>query len=130
MEQKTHESPYRIIIRVWPEYAREHSQPDQHRFVFIYTIAIHNEGPSSVQLLGRHWIITDANGKVDEVDGEGVVGEQPIIPPGGEHRYSSFCVLETAIGCMEGWYRMLAADGTHFNAPIAPFSLAVPESLN
>jgi len=120
----------RIEITVRPEYAGEHSAPEQGRFVFIYHISIHNTGDASAQLLRRHWIITDAEGRVEEVEGEGVIGQQPTIPAGGEHAYQSFCVLETPVGCMQGSYQMLGADGESFTADIAPFTLAAPGSLN
>jgi len=119
-----------IIVEVSCSYAEEHSDPEQARFVFIYDISIHNRGKMSAQLLSRHWLITDANGKVDEVRGEGVIGEQPVIAPGGTYRYSSFSVLETAVGCMQGSYRMLAEDGSEMDAKIPVFSLAQPGSLN
>jgi len=124
------EANYRIHVQVQPEYAEEHSDADQGRFVFIYNVSIRNEGNVSAQLLRRHWIITDADGQVQEVEGEGVIGEQPDIPPGGTHAYKSFCVLDTPIGCMQGSYQMRAADGTAFEVQIEPFTLAVPGSLN
>lgn len=121
---------YQINVQVRPEYAEEHSDASESRFVFIYHITIRNTGGLAAQLLRRHWIITDADGHVQEVEGEGVIGEQPNIPPGGEHAYQSFCVLDTPIGCMQGSYWMRAADGTAFEASIPPFTLAVPGSLN
>jgi len=125
-----HANPYQIRVEVRPEYAEEHSDAEQQHYVFIYHIAIKNEGAVGVQLISRHWIITDGDGRVQQVKGDGVVGEQPHLPPGSEHRYNSFCVLQSPIGCMQGSYQMLAADGTRFDAQIAPFSLAVPGSLN
>ncbi len=121
---------HQISVQVRSEYAEENSDPTEMRFVFIYHIVIRNTGNVAAQLLRRHWIITDADGHVQEVEGEGVIGEQPDIQPGGEHAYQSFCVLKTPIGCMQGSYRMRAADGTDFEAPISPFTLAVPGSLN
>ena len=100
------------------------------RFVFAYTITIRNEGQVPARLLTRHWIITDANGKVQEVDGEGVVGEQPHLVPGQGFRYSSGAILETPVGAMQGSYRMVADDGEQFDAPIAPFTLAMPGVLH
>jgi len=123
-------TPYRIRITVRPAYAEEHSDADAERYVFIYHISIRNEGTMSAKLMSRHWIITDGEQRVQEVRGDGVVGEQPLLQPGEEHRYQSFCVLETQIGCMQGSYQMLADDGTLFDAQIAPFSLAVPNALN
>jgi len=119
-----------IVVDVQSEYASEHSEPDQGRFVFVYFITIRNVGKKAAQLLSRHWLITDGHGKVEEVMGEGVIGEQPVIPAGEEHQYHSFCVLETNVGYMQGSYHMLSEDGEMFHAPIAPFTLAVPGSLN
>jgi len=121
---------YRIHVEVRPEFAEEHSDANEGRYVFIYHVCIRNDGNTAVQLLRRHWVITDGEENVQEVEGEGVIGEQPEIPPGGEHAYKSFCVLDTPIGCMQGSYQMRAADGTNFEAPISAFTLAVPGSLN
>ena len=121
---------YRIEVRVEPGFAPEHSDAQQARFLFVYAVTIINAGEVAARLLSRHWIITDANGKVEEVKGEGVVGEQPLIEPGEAFEYSSFCSLETEVGCMQGSYQMRAVDGTLFEAEIAPFTLAVPGSLN
>lgn len=111
-------------------YLEEQSEPDNNRFVFAYTITISNEGSVPAKLLGRHWIITDANGKVEEVRGSGVVGEQPYLRPGESFRYTSGAILETAVGSMRGSYQMLADDGVNFEAPIAPFSLSIPRTLH
>ncbi len=119
-----------IVVTVRPEYAPEHSEPEQGRFVFIYYIRIQNKGEQGVQLVSRHWLITDAKGKVEEVRGDGVVGEQPVLAPGDEHDYNSFCVLETNVGCMQGSYVMVGEDGRYFDAPIPAFTLAVPGALN
>ena len=119
-----------IVVTVTPEYAPEHSDPEQGRFVFIYYIRIQNKGEQAVQLVSRHWLITDAKGKVEEVRGDGVVGEQPVLAPGDEHDYNSFCVLETNVGCMQGSYVMLGEDGRYFDSPIPAFTLAVPGALN
>src|ERR1700757_3130977 len=115
-----------IRIEVETAYLDEQSDPKERRYVFSYTITIRNEGPVSARLLTRHWIITDANGKVQEVHGEGVVGEQPHLKPGQGFRYSSGAVLETPVGAMQGSYEMIADDGRRFDAPIAPFTLAMP----
>ena len=119
-----------IHVKVKTEYLHGQSDPDSERFVFAYTITIRNEGTVSARLLTRHWIITDANGKVQEVRGEGVVGEQPHLQPGQDFRYSSGAVLETPVGAMEGSYQMVADDGSHFDAPIPTFRLAVPGLLH
>ncbi len=120
------ERPHRIIVDVATTYVEDQSDPHEKRFVFAYTITIRNEGGQAARLMTRHWIITDANGKVQEVRGEGVVGEQPHLKPGQGFRYSSGAVLETPVGVMQGSYQMLADDGERFDAPIAPFSLAMP----
>ena len=119
-----------IRIQVVTDYIDEQSEPDEGRYVFTYTITISNEGDVAAQLISRHWIITDANGKVQEVSGDGVVGEQPHLNPGEEFRYSSGAVLETPVGSMQGLYRMRAENGVGFDAPIAPFTLAVPGVLH
>jgi len=122
--------PHRIRVDVVTNYLEEQSSPGDGRFVFSYTITIRNEGSIPARLLTRHWIITDANGKVQEVAGEGVVGEQPHLRPGEGFRYSSGAILETPVGAMQGTYRMVADDGEQFDAPIAPFTLAMPGLLH
>jgi ApaG protein len=117
---------HRIVVDVATTYVEDQSDPRERRFVFAYTITIRNEGDVAARLMTRHWIITDANGKVQEVRGEGVVGEQPHLKPGQGFRYSSGAVLETPVGVMQGSYQMVADDGERFDAPIAPFSLAMP----
>ena len=124
------ESAFDIRIDVVTDYVDEQSEPDADRYVFAYTITIANNGNVAATLLSRHWVITDANGKVQEVSGDGVVGEQPHLKPGDEFRYSSGAVLETPVGAMQGLYRMEAENGASFDAPIAPFTLAVPGLLH
>ena len=124
------EQPCEIRINVATSYIDDQSEPDADRYVFAYTITISNDGEVPATLLSRHWIITDANGKVQEVTGDGVVGEQPHLNPGEEFRYSSGAVLETPVGAMQGLYRMEADNGVNFDAPIAPFTLAVPGVLH
>ena len=124
------ERSHDIRVDVVTSYVEEQSNPGDGRFVFSYTITIRNEGEVPAKLLTRHWIITDANGKVQEVNGEGVVGEQPYLQPGEGFRYSSGAILETPVGAMQGSYRMVADDGQHFDAPIAPFRLAMPGLLH
>lgn len=119
-----------IRIEVATSYIDIESEPSSDRYVFAYTITITNNGNVAAQLISRHWIITDANGKVQEVNGDGVVGEQPYLNPGEEFRYSSGAVLATPVGAMQGLYRMEADGGISFDAPIAPFTLAVPGLLN
>jgi ApaG protein len=124
------ESAFDIRVDVVTDYVDEQSEPDADRYVFAYTITIVNNGNVAATLLSRHWVITDANGKVQEVSGDGVVGEQPHLKPGDEFRYSSGAVLETPVGAMQGLYRMEAETGASFDAPIAPFTLAVPGLLH
>lgn len=119
-----------IRIQVATSYMDEQSEPDAERYVFAYTITISNDGDVAATLRSRHWIITDANGKVQEVSGDGVVGEQPHLNPGEHFRYSSGAVLETPVGAMQGMYRMETDEGDHFDAPIAPFTLAIPGLLH
>ena len=121
---------YEIRIDVATNYIVDQSEPDVGRYVFAYTITIENLGDLPARLLSRHWVITDANGKIQEVKGDGVVGEQPHLNPGEKFRYSSGAVLETPVGAMQGSYRMKSDNGTHFEAPIPPFTLAVPGVLH
>lgn len=121
---------YEIRIDVATNYVVDQSEPDVGKYVFVYTITIENLGDIPAKLLSRHWVITDANGKVQEVTGDGVVGEQPLLHPGETFRYSSGAVLETPVGAMEGSYRMEADNGINFEAPIPPFTLAVPGMLH
>ena len=125
-----HSTDYALEINVATRFLAEESVPEDGRFVFAYTIQIHNRGKVPARLLGRHWIITDANGKVQEVRGEGVIGEQPWLRPGEDFEYTSGAVLETPQGTMQGSYDMLADDGTHFDAPIAAFTLSIPRTLH
>ncbi len=119
-----------IRVEVVTAYLEVQSDPQDKRFVFAYTITIRNEGQAPARLLTRHWIITDSNGNVKEVRGDGVVGEQPYLKPGQEFRYSSGAVLETPVGTMQGSYQMVADDGRRFDAPIAPFRLSIPGVLH
>jgi ApaG protein len=119
-----------IHIHVATDYVDDQSEPDADRYVFAYTITISNQGKVPATLMSRHWVITDANGKVQEVSGDGVVGEQPHLNPGEQFRYSSGAVLETPVGAMQGLYRMETDNGASFDAPIAPFTLAVPGLLH
>lgn len=119
-----------IRVRVESAYVEEQSDSGQNRYVFAYTVTIRNEGSVAAQLLTRHWIITDSNGKIQEVRGEGVVGEQPHLRPGEAFQYTSGTMLETPVGTMHGSYQMLADDGTEFNAEISPFILSVPRMLH
>jgi ApaG protein len=120
----------KIRVDVETAYVEEQSDPRDKRFVFSYTITIRNEGEVPARLLTRHWIITDANGNVKETRGDGVVGEQPYLKPGQGFRYSSGAVIETPVGTMQGSYQMMGDDGKAFDAPIAPFRLAMPGVLH
>jgi ApaG protein len=119
-----------ISINVETQFLSDQSDKEDSRYVFAYTITIHNNGRIPVQLLTRRWLITDAQGRIQEVSGDGVIGEQPTIRPGAYHRYSSFSVLETPVGTMEGSYGMVNNEGSAFHAPIAAFRLAVPGIVN
>lgn len=121
---------YQFDIAVNAHFLDDQSVPEEGRFVFTYTIQIRNQGKHPARLLGRHWLITDGNGKVREVVGEGVVGEQPWLRPGEGFEYTSGAVLETDIGTMRGSYNMLADDGTRFAAPIPSFTLSIPRTLH
>lgn len=122
--------PYDVKVAVKSFYLEEQSAPEQSRYVFAYTITIRNEGTLPAKLLTRHWIITDSNGKVEEVHGEGVVGEQPYLRPGEGFQYTSGAVIETPVGSMQGSYQMRADDGVNFEAPIPVFTLSVPRTLH
>lgn len=121
---------YDIKVEVDTSYIQEQSEPDDNRYVFAYTITITNNGLVPAQLLSRHWIITDANNKVQEVRGEGVIGEQPYLQPGDSFRYTSAAMIETPVGCMQGEYQMLADDGYEFDAEIPVFNLSTPHTLH
>ena len=121
---------YSIKVAAQSFYLEEQSDPEQNRYVFAYTVVIQNQGSIAAKLLSRHWIITDANGKVEEVRGEGVVGEQPYLQPGEGFRYTSGAILDTSVGSMRGSYQMLADDGMTFNADIPPFVLSIPRTLH
>lgn len=119
-----------IKVDVETRYIEEQSNPEQNYYVFAYTITIQNRGRQGVQLLTRHWVITDSNQKVQEVRGDGVVGEQPKLKPGEQFVYTSGTMLETAVGTMRGSYQMLADDGSHFDAEIDEFVLSTPRVLH
>lgn len=119
-----------IEIGVETNYIEEQSDPNGDRYVFAYTITISNTGAEPAKLLNRHWLITDANGKVQEVRGAGVVGEQPHLGPGEQFQYTSGTVIETPVGTMEGEYEMITDNGTSFIAPIDRFTLSIPRTLH
>jgi ApaG protein len=121
---------YQVDVSVVTRYLPEQSQPEQNRFAFAYTVTVSNNGQVPAKLLSRHWIITNGDGRVQEVRGAGVIGQQPLIEPGHSHTYSSGTVMSSRVGTMQGSYQMLAEDGKRFDATIAPFRLAVPGSLH
>jgi ApaG protein len=121
---------YNISVSVETEFLPEQSDPEHDRYVFAYTVTVVNEGDVAAQLLTRHWIIRDANEKIEEVRGDGVIGEQPRLEPGKGFRYTSVTMIETPVGTMGGSYQMLADDGTRFDAEIPEFSLNMPRTLH
>lgn len=126
MAEKHHE----IQVDVATEYLADQSEPTASRYVFAYTITLTNAGSVPAQLISRHWIITDADGKVQEVRGLGVVGHQPLLKPGEHFEYTSGSALATPVGTMKGSYQMVAEDGTQFEAPIPEFVLSMPRTLH
>ena len=127
MSENTHNE---ISVDVETTYIEAQSRPDEDYYMFAYTITIHNRGTTVAQLLSRHWIITDANGQVQEVRGDGVIGQQPLIRPGETFSYTSGTTLKTPVGSMHGSYQMRSESGDHFDTPIHPFSLATPKTLH
>jgi ApaG protein len=119
-----------IEVEVRPRFLEEHSDPEEGRYAFAYTIIIHNRGKHPARLMARHWKITDAQGRVEHVDGDGVIGEQPRLRPGEDFSYTSGVMLGTGQGTMQGHYDMVTDDGTEFTAPIAPFVLSIPRTLH
>ncbi|MGA2213724.1 MAG: Co2+/Mg2+ efflux protein ApaG [Bryobacteraceae bacterium] len=114
---------HNVSVEVLSQYSAENSRPQQGEWVFQYTVRITNKGSETVQLISRHWIITDAGEDVSEVKGPGVVGEQPVLAPGESFQYSSWCPLKTPMGVMRGTYQMARASGEQFDIEIAPFAL-------
>ena len=119
-----------ICIEVRSEFLPERSSPRDGSYLFQYDVRISNVGSETAQLISREWVITNADGEVERVKGPGVIGEQPLLPPGSSFEYTSYCPLKTAVGSMQGSYQMVTANGERFNAAIAPFTLAVPNALN
>ena len=124
--KKTHD----IAVSVQSQFVDDQSRPLEDRYVFAYTITIQNRGHVTARLISRHWIITDGNGEIREVRGDGVVGEQPTMRPGEGYEYTSGAILETSVGTMHGSYQMLAEDGTRFDADIPSFVLSIPRTLH
>ena len=121
---------YEVTVEPVARFLADQSDPAKNEYVFTYTITITNTGDIAAQLLGRHWIITDADHKVQEVKGLGVVGQQPLLQPGESFEYTSGASIPTSVGTMQGSYQMLAADGKAFDAPIPLFTLSVPRTLH
>jgi ApaG protein len=119
-----------VRVHVASQYSPERSQPANNQWFFLYTVTIQNTGAETVQLLTRHWIITDGAGHVEEVRGPGVVGRQPTLAPGEKFEYTSGCPLPTAFGVMEGSYQMVTESGERFDAKVAPFTLSEPYSVH
>jgi len=119
-----------VRVEVMSRHSPENSRPQQGEWVFQYTVRITNQGSETVQLLSRHWIITDASEHIEEVEGPGVVGEQPVLAPGESFKYSSWCPLKTPIGKMQGTYQMASPGGAHFDIEIAPFALRATYTVN
>jgi ApaG protein len=124
------EKRYEISVQVVTRYLPEQSEESAGRFVFAYTITLRNTGNVTAQLISRHWIITDADGAVQEVRGLGVVGAQPVLRPGESHEYTSGTAIATPVGTMRGSYQMTAEDGRRFEAPIPQFTLSAPRVLH
>lgn len=120
----------KIHIEVMPAYIKEQSDPLNHHYVFSYTVTIRNDGDQPAKLLTRHWIITDGDGQVQEVRGDGVIGEQPLLQPGEGFQYTSGTFMNTPVGTMHGSYQMIADDGETFDAEIPSFTLSVPNVLH
>ena len=119
-----------IRVQVTTKYLADRSSPKEGEYLFAYFIRISNVGTETAQLISRHWVITNADGDEEEVRGEGVVGAQPVLPPGTSYDYNSFCRLKTAVGTMHGEYTLVTPSGDTFEANISPFTLATPNSLN
>ena len=119
-----------VRVEVLSRYSAENSKPFEDEWVFQYTVRITNEGAETVQLISRHWIITDGSDHVEEVKGPGVVGEQPVLAPGESYKYSSWCPLKTPTGMMRGTYHMIRANGEGFDIEIAPFGLKARYAVN
>ncbi len=126
----TARKPYDIAIDVVTHFVQDQSAPADNRYVFAYTIKIENRGAIGARLLTRHWVITDSNGTVRQVRGDGVIGEQPWVRPGDDYEYTSAAVLETPVGTMRGSYQMIADDGTEFDAHVPSFVLSIPRTLH
>ena len=119
-----------FLVKAEPHYIDSQSSPGDHRYVFAYTITITNAGSTPATLLTRHWVITDSNGKIQEVNGSGVIGEQPYLKPGEVFRYTSGTLIETPVGTMQGKYSIISDEGENFTALIPKFTLSIPRTLH
>ena len=126
----TENKRYEFTVSPKVTFLADQSDPDKNHFVFAYTITVTNTGSVAAQLVSRHWIITDAEHRVQDVKGQGVVGQQPVLKPGESFEYTSGTSIPTAVGTMRGSYRMVAEDGLAFDVPIAPFTLSIPRTLH
>ncbi|MDD5579561.1 MAG: Co2+/Mg2+ efflux protein ApaG [Methylobacter sp.] len=120
----------KILVEATPHFIEAQSSPDKDRYVFAYTITITNVGAVPAKLLNRHWLITDSNGKIQEVKGSGVIGEQPYLKPGESFRYTSGAMIETPVGTMQGEYTMRSDEGDNFSADVPKFTLSIPRILH
>lgn len=121
---------YEFTVTAQPQYLSEQSDPERGQYLFAYTITVANTGDTTAKLMSRHWVITDADGQVEEVRGDGVVGDQPVLKPGEAFRYTSGCPLPTPVGSMRGTYHCVADDGTRFDVPVPEFVLSMPRALH
>ncbi len=119
-----------IIVEALPQYIEAQSSPKDERYVFAYTITITNKGLIPAKLISREWLITDSNGKIQEVSGKGVIGEQPYLKPGESFKYTSGAMIETPVAVMEGRYTMISDSGENFKAAIPKFTLSIPRTLH
>lgn len=119
-----------VVVKVTPQFIAEQSSPEEQRYIFAYQVNIENKSTQAIQVISRHWIITDGDGQVQEVRGLGVVGQQPLIPPGQGFEYTSGCPLPTPVGTMEGTYYCVDEQGVPFELPIERFVLSVPRTLH
>ncbi|RLA23643.1 MAG: Co2+/Mg2+ efflux protein ApaG [Gammaproteobacteria bacterium] len=130
MTQKPPQPSHAIEVDVDCQFIEEKSEPERNRYLFAYAVTIRNNGTAPAKLLTRHWLITDSNNKIQEVRGDGVIGQQPRLKPGEEHHYSSAAMIETSVGTMRGSYRMIDDEGVEFDAPIEQFVLSIPRTLH
>jgi ApaG protein len=130
MSLKSRQPVHAVEVDVDCQFIEEKSDPEQDRYLFTYTVTIRNSGTAAAKLLTRHWLITDSNNKIQEVRGDGVIGQQPRLKPGEEHHYSSAAMVETPVATMRGSYGMVDDEGAEFNAPIEQFVLSIPRTLH